>query len=116
YGVNLTATLQTEIDDVLDHIDKENVNRYTLEFALLFITLFGTIFILQAFVNIELLVLIPVVVLVWIVSYFIVKRRPKQLTQETYAFVTGTIEKNAYQVCILLGAGMLIYSLQQTPF
>lgn len=116
YGVDLTAGLQMEIDDVMDQSNKKEVHRHVKEFAILFISLFGSIFILHAYVSVELLVLIPLVVLVWIISYFLVKKRPKQLTQEAYTFITSTMEKQSYQVCVMLGAGTLIYALHQTTF
>ncbi|MFB4474081.1 hypothetical protein ACDI16_14265 [Oceanobacillus caeni] len=116
YGVDLTAGLQMEIDDVLHHANQRYVKRYTIEFLVLFLTLFGSILILQAYIHIELLVLIPLVVVVWVVSYYIVKRRPKQLTQEIYSYVSKNIEYQAYQVCMMLGAGILIYALNQTSF
>ncbi|RKQ35811.1 hypothetical protein [Oceanobacillus halophilus] len=117
YGVDLTAGLQTEIDDVLSHTrDKKQMHRNVLEFFVLFITLFGTILILQAFVDLELLVLIPLIVLVWIVAYYLLKRRPKRLTQEAYSYFTKNMENQAYQLCVMLGAGILIYALNQTTF
>ncbi|MFD1848815.1 hypothetical protein [Oceanobacillus bengalensis] len=117
YGVNLTAGLQTEIDEVLSHTkDKKQMHRNVIEFAILFITLFGSILILQAFSNIELLVLIPLVVFVWIILYFIVKRRPRKLIWEAKKYVDKDMEKQAYQLCVMLGAGVLIYGLNQTGF
>ncbi|WP_156289596.1 hypothetical protein [Oceanobacillus salinisoli] len=117
YGVDLTAGLQTEIDDVLSHTrNRKQMHRNVREFVVLFVSLFGSILILQAMINLELLVLIPLVVLIWMTAYYLIKRRPKRLTQEAYAYVTKDIEHQAYQLCVMLGAGILIYALNQTGF
>lgn len=116
YGVDLTAGIQMEIDDVLSHANQRYVKWNVIEFLVLFLSLFGSILILQVYIHIELLVLIPLVVIIWIVSYYMIKRKPKQLTQEIYSYVSKNIEYQAYQVCMMLGAGILIYSLNQTTF
>ncbi|WP_085991168.1 hypothetical protein [Oceanobacillus senegalensis] len=117
YGVNLTAGLQTEIDDVVRHTsDKKEMHQNVIEFFILFATLFGSILILQRFVNIELLVLISVIVILWIMIYYIYKNRPKKLVNELGRYIQYDMEKQGYQLCIMLGAGVLIYALNQTSF
>ncbi|WP_163536991.1 hypothetical protein [Gracilibacillus sp. YIM 98692] len=117
YGVSLTTGLQTEIDEVLhQHTNYSKMTRNVIEFVVLFITLFGSIFVLQAFLTIELLVLIPLVVLVWILSFYVVKGRAKKLWKEVHFFVQKGVDKQAYQLCVMLGAGTLIFALNQTAF
>ncbi|WP_255585163.1 hypothetical protein [Virgibacillus saliphilus] len=117
YGVDLTAGLQEEIDDVLRHSESKKVtNRLVKEFIFLFTSLFGLIFLLYATVDVELLILIPLVVMVWIVTYYVVKRRLNKLAAEAKSYAQNDTIPQAYQLCVMLGAGMLIYGLTQTSF
>ncbi|UJL45568.1 hypothetical protein KFZ58_14345 [Virgibacillus sp. NKC19-16] len=117
YGVDLTTGLQTEISEVLRHTtDRKQRNHRVREFVVLFVTLFGTIFLLQAVLPIELLVLIPLVVLVWIGVYYLVKKRTKNLLKEAKIYVQTDMGKQSYQLCVMLGAGMMISALNQTGF
>ncbi|ENH95561.1 hypothetical protein J416_15462 [Gracilibacillus halophilus YIM-C55.5] len=117
YHVNLSNGLQTEINDVLSHhTDYKKMRRHVMEFLILFITLFGTIFLLQGIVSIELLVLIPLVVMVWIVLYFVIKGRLLTLFRKATFFYQEGMVHQSYQLCVMLGAGVLIYSLNQTAF
>ncbi|MFD1334323.1 hypothetical protein ACFQ4N_01860 [Oceanobacillus iheyensis] len=117
YQVNFTAGLQKEIDEVLHHSkNKKEMNRVVREFAILFITLFGSIFILSFFVEIELLVLIPLAIVVWIICYYVMKRRVYKLTQIATSYIKEEMASKSYQLCVMLGAGMLITSLSYTSF
>lgn len=117
YGVDLTAGLREEIEKVILHTNNnEQRNRLVIEFVILFITLFGTIFTLHAMLSMELLVLIPLVVLAWIVTYYLLNKRPKKLAEEAKTYVIHDLDKQSYQLSMMLGAGMLIYALHQTPF
>lgn len=117
YGVDLTAGLQSEIDHVLEHqTDQKQIKRLVIEFIILFITLVSSIFIFYAFLDLELLVLIPLIVLIWITVYYLIKRRPKRLTQEVYAYFSKDVEGQGYQLSMMLGVGVFIYALNQTGF
>ncbi|WP_245843900.1 hypothetical protein [Oceanobacillus rekensis] len=117
YGVNLTAGLTSEIEDLLSHTtNKREVNRHSIEFIVLFISLFGSIFILNAFVEMELLVLIPMVVMIWIISYYVFKRRLNKLYETAKTYIQKDMVSQSYQLCVMLGAGILIFALSQTGF
>lgn len=117
YGVDLTAGVQSEFAEVLDaNHGQVRVKRDFQEFCLLFLSLFGTIFILQAFIEMELLILIPLVVAGWIVLYYLYKKRPQKLARQLKSHIKNDIFHETYQFCMMLGSGMLIYALNQTSF
>lgn len=117
YGINLTASLQTEIVAVLhSYSNKVETKRKVLEFLVLFITLFGTIFLLHAAFSVNLMMTIPIVVVIWTGVYYLVKKKVKNLLQETRIHFDKGMVKQSYQLCILLAAGVLIYGLNQTDF
>ncbi|WP_099159755.1 hypothetical protein [Virgibacillus ndiopensis] len=117
YGVDLTAGLQNEIDEVLRNAtNKGQIKRNVVEFVILFVTLFGSIFILHYFVAVELLFLIPLVVLVWILAFYVVKKRPHKLWKEARVYVGKGMIHQSYQLSVMLGAGMMISALNQTDF
>lgn len=117
YGVDYTTELRREFDEVLDAMPRSHhVRRDFIEFCMLFVTLFGTIFVLQAVLEIELLMLIPMVVAVWIVFYYLYKKRPQKLGKKLKTHFKQDIVRESYQLCVMLGAGMLIFALNQTDF
>lgn len=117
YGVDLTAGIESEIETAQSaDISKKQTNRLVIEFAALFISLFGTIFLLQGIVNIELLVLIPLVVVAWIIVYYLVKRKPSKLAGKAKDYVLNEMNNRSYQLNMMLGAGMMIFALNQTGF
>ncbi|MFD1414279.1 hypothetical protein [Oceanobacillus jeddahense] len=117
YQVNFTRGLQHEIDEIMRHTkNKRETKRIVREFILLFVSLFGSIFILSAWINMELLVLIPLVILMWILCYYIVKRRLYKLTQIASLYIKEEMASKSYQLCVMIGAGMLIAGLTKTGF
>lgn len=117
YGVDLTAGLRSEFAEVLDAKPQAwRIKRDFREFCILFISLFGTIFLLQAFLDIELLVLIPLIVMVWILLYYLYKKRPYKLWKQFKEHIQTGIQRESYQLYMMLGAGMMVYALNQTGF
>lgn len=117
YGVDLTAEIKAEIDTVLEHSsDKKQQKRKTLEFIFLFITLFGPIFILYEFVSMPLMVLIPLVIMVWTIIYFLVKKRTGKLVDDAKNHVADGLLDQSYQFSVLVSAGVMIYGLNGTGF
>ncbi|SET46486.1 hypothetical protein SAMN05421676_1052 [Salinibacillus kushneri] len=116
YGVDLTQIINQEMKKVLsDSSDFEQGNKAG-EFLFLFITLFGTIFVLHEFWPIDLMVIVPLVVVVWTFVYFIVKKRTGKLVQEMKTYFRKGMVNQSYQFSVMLGAGMMIFSLNQTGF
>ncbi|MFD2761605.1 hypothetical protein [Lentibacillus juripiscarius] len=115
YGVDLTAEIKTEIDNVLEHSsDKKEQLRKTMEFIFLFITLFGSIFLLYEILAVKLMVLIPLVIIVWSSIYFIVKRKPKNMLAEMKDYYKSGLSAQAYQFSVLTSAGIMIFSMNQS--
>ncbi|WP_163969719.1 hypothetical protein [Oceanobacillus halotolerans] len=117
YGVNLTTDIRDEISAVLEH-DASNGHQkqYVAEFAILFVSLFGSIFLLHALFGMELMLLIPLVIIGWTAIYYLVKRKPKKFLTEAKEYMQEDMAKQSYQLNVMLGAGMLIYGLNQTNF
>ncbi|MEC5423068.1 hypothetical protein QGM71_06085 [Virgibacillus sp. C22-A2] len=117
YGVNLTVELRNEIDTVLrSNPNKAEVKKKVIEFMILFITLFGTIFLLHAIYTFNLMIIIPIVVVIWTCLYYLIKKKKKKLIKETRTYFTEDMVKQSYQLSIMMAAGVLIYGLNQTPF
>lgn len=117
YGVDLTAIIKNEMGEALRNAtEAEQNNRKVVEFIFLFISLFGTIFLLHAVWPIDLMLIIPLVIIAWTLLYYAVKKRPAKLVKETGIFFKEGVTKQSYQLSLMLGAGMMIYSLNQTGF
>lgn len=117
YGVSLTPTLQTEIHRVVENASppSERVKK-VIEFGILFLTLFGTVFLLHGLFHIPLMILIPLVVLSWVISFYIIKRRAYKLPKVFTQYYEHNLINQAYQLNVMLSVGVLIYALNQTNF
>jgi len=87
-----------------------------IEFAVLFVSLFGTIFLVYSLMNIKLLILIPLTIIVWTLVYFTAKGRMNHFFADGKAHVKHGMVNQSYQLSVMLGAGMLIFALNQTAF
>lgn len=117
YGENLTEGLHEEIDNILKNASSKEVRiKKVIEFILLFITLFGTIFILHTLTGRSLMVLIPTVLIFWVIAFYIFKGRIKKLKPVAHGYFTQSMTKGAYQLNVMATVGILIYALNQTDF
>ncbi|MFZ3577180.1 hypothetical protein [Virgibacillus sp. DJP39] len=117
YGINLTEALQSEIENVLSsYTNRKELKKKVIEFMLLFITLFGTIFLLHGVYAANLMTTIPIVVVVWTLFYYLAKKSTKKLVKHTQVYFSEDMLKQSYQLCIMLAAGVLINGLNQTGF
>ncbi|GAA0493307.1 hypothetical protein GCM10008986_19740 [Salinibacillus aidingensis] len=116
YGVHLTEIINKEMKDTLHETPEYEQANKTGEFMILFITLFGSIFILHELWSVDLMVIVPLVVIVWTFAYFIVKKRTGKLADEAKTYFSKGVVNQSYQFSVMLGAGMMIYSLNQTGF
>ncbi|WP_237458242.1 hypothetical protein [Pontibacillus yanchengensis] len=113
YGIPITSGIQEELKRIGNSSNNQfKDKRYVYEFVILFISLFGTIFLLKALWNVKLLLLIPITIIFWILAYFIVKKRPYKLGSYGKRFVQEDIPKQAQQYSILLAAGFLVDSVK----
>ncbi|CDQ38854.1 MULTISPECIES: hypothetical protein [Virgibacillus] len=117
YGVNLTYELQQEIDEVLRHADPlEERKRKVIEFVVLFLSLFGSIFIIHGLFSADLMIVIPLTILVWTCLYYAVKNKPRKFAKEAKIYFQTSLANQSYQLSIMLAAGVLIFALNQTNF
>lgn len=117
YNADFTKTLQLEIDKAVKNSRNEGYwNRDVTEFFFLFISLFGTIFVVHELTGLEFLLAIPLVILVWTFLYFLFKKRKKSLIDNTKLYFSKGIATQAQAFSILLSAGLLIYALNQSTF
>ena len=117
YGVDLTAGIQEELGRIEEEKKEDpNGNRDALEFGLLFVTLFGSIFLLNAVWPVDLLLIIPIVIVAWVLLYFIVRRRSSAIVENGKTYVGKSIPNKAQQFSILLAAGFLINAVNQSGY
>ncbi|TGB04952.1 hypothetical protein [Halobacillus salinus] len=117
YGVDLTEGIQEELDKIAEHKKQDTRgNRDALEFAFLFVTLFGSIFFINAITDVKLLNIIPIVIVGWVILYFIIRRRGSAITENGNVYLKESIPNKAQQFSILLAAGFLINSVNQSGY
>jgi hypothetical protein len=115
YGVDFSAVLQTEIGKAMQNSrNKGSWNRDVAEFVFLFVSLFGTIFLMHEIFGLEFLLVIPLVIFGWTLLYFFFKRRKSSMLNDTRLYFSRGIANQAQQFSILLAAGLFIYSLNQS--
>lgn len=116
-NVSFTSVIQDNLEKLTENASPKAVQkRKVVEFFILFITLFGTIFLIHAVFHVNLLITIPIVIICWIITFYIVKRRGHKLGNIGKTFVMNDVLKNSYQLNIMLTVGVLIYGLRQTDF
>lgn len=117
YNVDITPVLQKEINNILKNASDKKVRvRKVIEFFILFFTLFGAIFFIYGVWHVPLMILIPIVIVFWVVSFYIYKRRAYKLKGITKQYVTDGLLKQTYQLSLMVAIGTLIYALNQTSF
>lgn len=116
--VDITSVLQKNIDNVLLNAspDVKLRKRKVIEFFFLFLTLFGTIFFIYGVWGVPLMILIPLVIIGWIITFYFYKRRAYKLKTIAKEYVNDGLKKQAGQLTIMLSIGILIYALNQTNF
>lgn len=117
YGADLTPTLQAEIAKAIVNASSKEVRvKKVIEFSLLFLTLFGTIFLIHALFHVKLMTLIPMVIIAWVVSFYLIKRKVYKLPFIFKHYFQHDLTDQAYQLSVMLAVGVLIYGLNQTGF
>ncbi|MBF6634760.1 MAG: hypothetical protein ITG06_11850, partial [Planococcus sp. (in: Bacteria)] len=115
YGVDFSLVLKQEIDKALKNSRNQGKwNKDVAEFVFLFVSLFGTIFLVHELTGLEFLLTIPLVILGWTLFYFLFKKKSSNLVVETRYYFSAGIAKQAQQFSILIAAGLLIYALNQS--
>ncbi|WP_394219582.1 hypothetical protein [Halobacillus trueperi] len=117
YGVDLTAGIQEQLKKIAEQKKQDTEgNGDALEFAFLFVTLFGSIFLLNALWDVQLLLIIPIVIVAWVILYFIIRKRSSAITENGKIYVAKSIPNKAQQFSILLAAGFLINAVNQSGY
>ncbi|WP_236561098.1 hypothetical protein [Pontibacillus sp. HMF3514] len=117
YGVDLTAGIQGELAKITEEKKQDTKgNRDALEFGFLFVTLFGSIFFLNAIWDANLLLIIPIVIVAWVILYFIVRKRTSVILENGKAYFAKSVPSKAQQFSILLAAGFLINAVNQSGY
>ena len=115
--VPLTPVIKKNIEKIVDHASSEEVRkRNVIEFAILFFTLFGTIFFIHGLFHLPLMLTIPITIVAWIVTFYIVKRRIHKFVFIMKEYVQKEMLFQAYSMSIMLSVGVLIFSLRKTAF
>lgn len=116
-GIDLTPDLQKELTHILTMASSKEVQvKKVVEFAILFLTLFGSIFFLHGYFEMKLMLLIPVVIVFWVSAFYVVKRKSNKLPQVVDVYVKKDLLNQAYQLNVMATVGILIYALQHTAF
>lgn len=116
-AIAITPVLQKEINNILQNASNKKVRvRKVMEFFLLFLTLFGAIFFIYAIWHVPLMILIPIVIICWIITFYVYKRRTYKLGTIAKQYVYEGLQKQTYQLNLMISIGTLIYALNQTSF
>lgn len=116
-GVDLTPTLREEIAEAVKNASPKDVRiKKVIEFALLFISLFGSVFLLHSLFNFRLMILIPIIIIFWVICFYVVKGRAYKLSDVFSKYVKYDLTNQAYQLNVMLTVGVLIFALNQTSF
>src|SRR5699024_10862041 len=109
FGVNLTPTLQAEIVKVVANASPKEVRvRKVIEFGMLFVTLFGTVFLIHGLFAVKLMTLIPLVIIAWVLTFYVMKRRTKKIPTMLGQYYKHDLTGQAYQLSVMLAVGVLI--------
>src|SRR5690625_4979123 len=116
--VKLTPIIQEEMDHILldASTDEKAKKKNVIEFILLFVSLFGTIFLIYGIWNIPLLILIPLVIIVWMFFFYIYKQRTYKFKMIAQQYLSEGLKNQTSSLVLMLIIGVLIYSLNQTNF
>jgi len=97
------------------HMDvNENPGRVFVEFILLFVSLLTLTLIVNGFMPVGLLTVIPIVVIVWALAYFLIKNKWRALFTEAKTYFSKGIALRSQEVILFLSAGLLITGLNQS--
>src|SRR5699024_685292 len=91
---------------------KKNV----IELILLFVSVFGKIFLIYGIWNILLLILIPLDIIVWLFFFYIYIQRTYKFKMIVQQYLSEVLNNLTSSIFFILISGVLIYSLNQTNF
>lgn len=116
-NVSFTPVLQTEIKNVVASASPPPIRRKNMvEFGVLFVYLFGTVFIVNGISPLSLMIIIPLVIVGWFISFYTVKKRIKTLQTVIQEYYRNNLSQQAYLLNIMVAVGVLIFALHETNF
>ncbi|MFG6150133.1 hypothetical protein [Halobacillus sp. B23F22_1] len=111
YNIDITSALKEEINQAIGAQERGRLSREVIEFASMFILIFGTIFFLHGVFGLEILVIIPPAILIYTILYFVLKGRAVRLKEKVEFYFTDYAQGKALQFSILLSVGLVIAAL-----
>ncbi|WP_404408078.1 hypothetical protein [Jeotgalibacillus malaysiensis] len=115
YGVDLTAGIQEQLAKIAGH-QQPGGNREVREFIFLFVSLFGSIFLINSIWSASLLLIIPLVIIVWVIVNFVIRQKPYKIVENSMEYAKAGVPDKAQQFSILLAAGFLIDAVNQSGY
>ncbi|TFE00545.1 hypothetical protein [Jeotgalibacillus salarius] len=117
YGIDLTEGIQEQLAKITENQRQDpKGNHNVTDFIILFVTLFGSIFLLNALWDTSLLLIIPIVIIVWVILNFIIRNKPGKIIENGREYAKTGIPNKAQQFSILLAAGFLIDAMNQSGY
>lgn len=117
YDFDVTDVLRTNMKQVLKNASHKHVRKKkVVEFVFLFISLFGTIFLIHGLFKVKLMLVIPIVIILWICAFYVVKKRIYKLFHVGKEYFQKDMLNQSYQLNVMLTVGVLIFGLRQTEF
>ncbi|WP_218970534.1 hypothetical protein [Alkalihalobacterium alkalinitrilicum] len=110
----LTVEIRKTVNYSFNSNEEKVLKRLLLEFFLLLVSLIFSILIFNFYFSWGLLKVIPIVVIIWTVTYFIIQKKLKFLLTEVTKYFKTDIPLKAKEVSIFLSAGLLISSINES--
>lgn len=116
-NIDVTTELQLELQSLLKTAANHEVQvKKTMEFSLLFVSLFGTIFLLHGLFHFQLMVLIPLVIIGWMFFFYVWKGKLRKFFVVIKDYASNKVVGQSYQLSLMISVGVLINALHGTNF
>lgn len=115
YGEDLTAGIQEQLAKIADQ-QQPGGNHEVREFIFLFVSLFGSIFLINSIWDASLLLIIPLVIISWVILNFVIRQKPRKIFENSMEYAKSGVPNKAQQFSILLAAGFLIDAVNQSGY
>src|SRR5699024_11335425 len=100
--------LRLELRSLLQAAANHEVQvKQTMEFSLLFVSLFGTIFLLHGLFHFQLMVLIPLVIIGWMFFFYVWKGKLRKFFVVIKDYASNKVVGQSYQLSLMISVGVL---------
>lgn len=112
HRISFSNDIQNAIHEAIKK-EKTEGNRFRnpIEFFILFVTLVLFTTVANTLFDVSLLIVIPIVVFIWAILFFVLKRRIRSFFQEGKQYVQQGVATRAREISILFAASFLISAL-----